>query len=129
MSKVERRPGPATVLVVEDQAITRMDLATELIGRGFTVIEAQDGEEGLRRLDEDPSIDAAILDINLPGTVNGYDLARQIRQVRPASLVVIISGQDFVMPADFDEHVIVESKPLDLAKIGIVLSMRYADDI
>lgn len=122
-------PARPAVLVVEDQAIIRLDLATELGRSGFEVIEAGDGETGLRLFCEHPEIDAAVLDIDLPGPLNGYDITRAIRRIRPRCTVIIISGMSFVMPADFDEHVVVESKPLDIAKIALVLRMRYADGI
>ena len=114
------------MLVVEDQAIIRLDLVADLTGRGFDVIDASDGDEGMRLLQQH-TIDAAILDINLPGSLTGYDLAKRIRSVRPACRVVMISGKDLSMPFDFDEHVIVESKPLDMTKLAYVLSMRRAE--
>ncbi len=117
------------MLVVEDQAIIRLDLAAELAEHGFEVIEAHDGETGIRLFREHPRISAAVVDIHLPASLNGYDLVRQIRSIRPACTVVIISGSPFVMPDDFAEHVIIESKPLDTAKIALVLRMRFADGI
>ena len=116
---------PTTVLVVEDQANIRLDLVADLTGRGFDVIDASDGDEGVRLLQQH-SIDAAILDINLPGTLTGYDLAKRIRSVRPTCRVVMISGQDLSIPLDFDEHVIVESKPLDMVKLAYVLNLPHA---
>ena len=126
MSTSAYQDKPTTVLVVEDQAIIRLDLVADLIGRGFNVIDASDGDEGMRLLLHH-TIDAAILDINLPGSLTGYDLAKRIRSVRPACRVVMISGQDLSMPLDFDEHVIVASKPLDMTKLAYVLSMRQAE--
>ena len=117
-------PVRPAVLVVEDQAIVRLDLVTELSEQGFEVIEAGSGDVAFELFQKRPAIDAAVLDIDLPGTRSGYDLAREIRSARPACTVVIISGSRFVMPQDFDEHVIVESKPLDTAKIALILRTR-----
>ncbi|MDB5511049.1 MAG: Response regulator receiver protein [Enterovirga sp.] len=129
MSNDLREPGRPAVLVVEDQAIIRLDLAAELTRHGFAVIEAGDAETGIRLFRERSDIDAGVIDIALPGAMNGYDLVREIRSIRPACTVVVISGSDFVMPEDFDEHVVVESKPLDIAKIALVLRMRHAGTI
>lgn len=115
--------------MVEDEAIIRLGVATELRRGGFEVIEAGDGEAGIRLFRGTPGIEAAILDIDLPGPLTGYDVAREIRSIRPDCTILIVSGNNFVMPGDFDEHVIVESKPLDLAKIALILRMSHADGI
>ena len=123
------QPARPAVLVVEDQAMIRFDLTTVLGDAGFSVFEAADGETGISVFREHPHIDQAVIDIGLPGAMNGYDLVRAIRSLRPTCTIVIISGEAFAMPTDFDEHVIVESKPLDLAKIALVLRMRFAENI
>lgn len=121
-------PRP-TVLVVEDQAIIRHNLVDELLARGFAAFEAADAEAGIALFLGHPEIDAAVVDIDLPGRMDGYGLVRAIRRERPRCSVVIVSGSPFTMPADFDEHVVVESKPCDVTKIALVLRMRHAENL
>lgn len=69
-------PG-ATVLVVDDRAADRHLLRVLLEHRGYRVVEAGDGGDGLRQVrDEHPAL--VVTDIVLPG-MGGYELARRLR--------------------------------------------------
>ena len=67
-----------TILVIEDEADIRELLAFSLERAGFTVQEARDSEEALRRL-EGPLPDLLLIDWMLPG-MTGIDLARRLRK-------------------------------------------------
>jgi len=54
------------VLVVEDEASIRELIALNLQMAGWEVLEAENGERGLRRLKEEGPCDAAVLDVMLP---------------------------------------------------------------
>jgi two-component system, cell cycle response regulator DivK len=70
--------APLTVLVVEDFEDTRFLMRLELEKRGFRVLEATNGEEGVEvALRERPPI--IIMDIGLPGT-DGIAATKQLRQ-------------------------------------------------
>ncbi len=65
------------VLLVEDDA-DLLDLLTYALRReGYTVITAMDGQQGLRRWEDDPP-DIVVLDANLP-KIDGYEVCRRIR--------------------------------------------------
>jgi two-component system cell cycle sensor histidine kinase/response regulator CckA len=85
-------PFPATVLVVEDEAPVR-DLIREVLRlHGYQVVEAQDGEEALRRAEHHRGpIDLVILDVMIPG-VAAPDVVRRLREARPAVRVLYMSG-------------------------------------
>ena len=116
------------VLIVEDEAIIRLALAGELAADGFEVVEASSAEEGLALFRGHPDIPAAVVDVHLPGEMDGYGLVRAIRAEQPSALVIIMSGLEFTPPADFDEHVIIERKPCDVRKIGHILQSWPARD-
>ena len=118
-----------SVLVVEDEALIRLDLAAALEAHGFDVIEAGDGVTGLDLFRENQQIDAVISDLALPGTMSGYQLVQAIRQERPSCTIIIATGKELRIPEDFDEHVLLEQKPYDPAKIALILRMRDADGI
>ncbi len=66
-----------TILVVDDEPALRASLRTHLESIGFTVIEAENGNDGLKRcIEEHP--DLVLLDINMPG-MNGYEVCRGIK--------------------------------------------------
>lgn len=88
------KPG-LRVLVVEDEDPLRLALVDALRGEGFDVIEAADGESGLRlALREAP--DLILLDLMLPKR-DGFSVLRAIREDRLSSPVVILSarGEEF----------------------------------
>ena len=67
------------VLVVEDEASIRELIALNLQMAGWEVLEAENGERGLRRLKEEGPCDAAVLDVMLPG-IDGFSLCESIRR-------------------------------------------------
>jgi two-component system, cell cycle response regulator CpdR len=56
----------ASLLIVEDEDNIRKFVATNLVARGFEVVEAGDAETGLDQLRTNPP-DVLVLDIRLPG--------------------------------------------------------------
>ncbi|MEM1267822.1 MAG: ATP-binding protein [Pseudomonadota bacterium] len=83
-----RRP---TVLIVEDEPSVRRALRRQLEAMGLDVTEAADGLAGLEAA-RDPLVSAMVVDLVLPGPVQGDDLVRRVRLDRPSMLVVFLSG-------------------------------------
>ncbi len=68
-----------TVLVVEDLALVRTFMSDFLDEAGFKVFEAVDADEALQILQARPDIQAVISDIEMPGAMNGIELAKAVR--------------------------------------------------
>ncbi len=81
-----------TILLVEDEALTRLMLVTELERNGHSVIEAADADQALSILRNDDSIRLLFTDVNMPGTMDGLALAKLVRAERPAIRVIVASG-------------------------------------
>ncbi len=79
------------MLVVEDEVLIRMSLAAVLRDEGFTVIEACNAEEALVALAA-TSIDLLLTDVRMEGSMDGLDLAVQVRSTRPDLKIVVVSG-------------------------------------
>ena len=80
-----------TILIVDDSGEVRRAYREALIALGYRVVEAADGEQALRALDEDTP-DVALIDIHLP-RINGYRLAQAIRARGGAAIyLVMLSG-------------------------------------
>ena len=83
----------ATVLVVEDDVLTRMATSEELRHHGYAVIEAANADEALSVLHGPTRIDLVVTDMRMPGALDGAALAQHIREELPFMKVVMISGQ------------------------------------
>jgi CheY-like chemotaxis protein len=86
---MERR---RTILVVEDEVLVRLAAASHLRDAGYTVIEAVNADEAMRVIASEP-VDLMFSDVNLPGAVDGYDLAVRIAQEHPRLKVLLTSGR------------------------------------
>ena len=87
-----RLSATGTVLLVEDDMAVRRAARRMLEKVGFSVIEAQDGEEGLSiATGYDGEITVVVTDLMMP-RMNGGDFARALASRRPASRIVFTSG-------------------------------------
>jgi CheY-like chemotaxis protein len=80
------------VLIVEDEVLVRMVVAEYLRDCGFMVIEAGSAQEALALFKADIDVDAVFSDIQMPGEMDGFGLARWLRQHRPEVKVILTSG-------------------------------------
>jgi CheY-like chemotaxis protein len=82
----------ARILVVDDDEEVLEVAVTVLANCGHAVIPARSAVEALRILDEDAAIDLLFTDIMMPGGVNGFELARRARAIRPDLRVLYATG-------------------------------------
>ena len=80
------------VLLVEDELLVREVAAEDLGEAGFEVTAASDGDEALAILRQDTGFDLLFTDIRMPGTTDGWELARKARQVIPGLRVIYATG-------------------------------------
>jgi CheY-like chemotaxis protein len=84
--------GSETVLVVEDEDAVRSLVCSILKKRGYTVLRAKNGGEGLLVCERHPNnIDLMISDVIMPA-MSGSDLAARLKTVRPGMKVLFMSG-------------------------------------
>ncbi len=88
---MERIAKPV-LLLVEDEPLTRMDVCSGLTEAGFEVLDAENVEAALQLVRERPDIAVMVTDVQMPGPLDGLDLARVIRVLRPDVRVVVTSG-------------------------------------
>ncbi|MCD6034905.1 MAG: histidine kinase [Rickettsiales bacterium] len=84
--------GHGTILLVEDEAPVRTFSAQALTGKGYTVLEAEDGETALdimkQRGDE---VDLIVTDVVMPG-MNGPAMIEEVAKLYPSIKVIFMSG-------------------------------------
>ena len=81
------------MLQVEDEALISMIVADELRDRGFAVEEVASGEDALRYLQSGAPVDIIFTDVNLPGSIDGGELAKRARAMRLDLPIVYASGR------------------------------------
>lgn len=91
-------PTPVIVLVVDDEAVLRFIASDVLEESGFRVLEAEDARAALKVLADHPDVRVLFTDINMPGALDGLDLAREAHARWPALKLVVTSGRP--RPAD-----------------------------
>jgi CheY-like chemotaxis protein len=91
---------PATILVVEDDVLTRFMVADELRTSGFKVLEASTGADAISILETLP-VDLVFTDIYIPGRLGGLDVAAAARAMHPAPRIILTSGR--FRPADIPD--------------------------
>ena len=85
-------PSP-TVLVVEDEVLIRLVIADYLRDCGYKVHEAVSGEEAIAILQApEVSIDVVFSDVEMPGSIDGFALARWVRANKPGMEIILTSG-------------------------------------
>lgn len=97
--------GTETILVTEDNEEVRALTTHVLRESGYTVIEAVDGEEAVRKFEENKDrIDLAILDIIMPKK-SGKEVSEAIRNIKPGVQFLFTSGYtaDIITKAGIDE--------------------------
>ena len=82
------------VLVVEDEPFVRMIAAEGLEDAGFEVIEAATADDALKILNARNDVGVLFTDVNMPGSVDGVELARMVHERWPALRIIITSGRD-----------------------------------
>jgi two-component system cell cycle sensor histidine kinase/response regulator CckA len=80
-----------TVLVVEDAEPLRRLICEALSASGCNVLSAPDGQEALRVVRREGSIDLLLTDVIMPG-MNGPALAKQVRALRPQMKILYMTG-------------------------------------
>ena len=109
------------ILVLDDDESVRQVLVENLRARGYVVFQAANGEDALNALaDIDP--DLFVLDFLMPG-LNGAEVARRARQMRPHQKLLVVSGHLDSVALGAIEGVAVLQKPFD----GPTLALRVAE--
>jgi two-component system cell cycle response regulator DivK len=86
------------ILIIEDQEDNRAIMRDLLSAAGFELIEAMNGEEGVK-LAQSERPDLILMDIQLP-IIDGYEATRQIRAIDDLKSIPIIAVTSYALSGD-----------------------------
>src|SRR5689334_5820012 len=80
------------ILIVENEFLVRTTTAEAIRDAGFEVVEAGDADAAIVILESRRGIQVVFTEIQLPGSIDGAELARLIKQRWPRLRVIATSG-------------------------------------
>ncbi len=118
--------APATILVVDDEAVVNLLVTRYLRHLGYRVLAATSGEEALELVRQrQPPIDLVVSDVVMPG-MDGRELAGWLLAESPGPAVLLMTGQ---LPDDIERVSVQGSivrvlrKPLNLDHLAALLTV------
>ena len=108
------------ILLVEDNELNRDMLSRRLMRKGFDVVLALDGGEGLAMATSE-SPDLILLDMSLP-VMNGWDVARELKENSTTNHIPIIALTAHAMDGDREKSLAAgcneyETKPIEFQQL------------
>jgi PAS domain S-box-containing protein len=84
--------GQETILIVEDDALVRNFVTSQLNSLGYTTLVASNAAEALALIEQGAALDLLFTDVVMPGAMNGRQLAEEVVKRRPSVKVLFTSG-------------------------------------
>jgi CheY-like chemotaxis protein len=114
MNQSRRKPDRQVVVVVEDEALTRMVACSALQEAGYDVVELDCADAAHAHLRvQAEQVDAILADVHVPGTLDGWDLMHLSRGHWPWIVIVLASGVARPHPDDLPAKCRFLPKPYD----------------
>jgi CheY-like chemotaxis protein len=105
------------ILVVEDEVMVRLAVSLFLRDADYLVIEAASADEAMRVMNATAAVALVFSDVTMPGSMDGYGLARWIAVNYPATKVLTTSARS---PEPESAPVFI-AKPYPFAALGKVI--------
>jgi CheY-like chemotaxis protein len=116
MGRLDQSARPL-VLVVEDEPLVRMDLAASLGDAGFDVVEVANAHDAIAVLAAEPRVAIIVTDIEMPGSMDGLELARMVRDRWPPVHIIAVSGRHTPQFGDLPDKSSFFAKPYDVNRL------------
>jgi PAS domain S-box-containing protein len=111
--------GHEVILIVEDDALVRRYVITQIESLGYTTLEARNAAEALDAIGNAATIDLLFTDVIMPGSMNGRQLVDEALKRRPSLKTLFTSG--------YTENAIVHHGRLDSGVLLLAKPYRKSD--
>jgi len=108
-----------TILIAEDEFIIFMFLRECLSDVNCSIIHASNGEKAVKKLEQNPSVDIILMDINMP-KMDGYEALNEIRKTNKEIPIIAQTGmamqgdREKILEAGFNDYI---SKPISINRL------------
>jgi CheY-like chemotaxis protein len=121
--------GSEKILIVEDDALVRQYVVTQIKSLGYAALEAANAADALTIIDADKDIDLLFTDVIMPGAMNGRQLADEAARRRPDLKTLFTSGYTenaIVHHGRLDSGVLLLAKPYRKSELAKMLRTALA---
>jgi PAS domain S-box-containing protein len=121
--------GDETVLIVEDDALVRRYVNTQITSLGYSTLEAANATEALKIINDGVAIDLLFTDIIMSGSMNGRQLSDEALRCRPELKVLFTSGYTenaIVHHGRLDSGVLLLAKPYRKTELARMIRVALA---
>ena len=121
--------GNETILVVEDDALVRKFVVTQVTSLGYATLQAANAAEALKIVESGMTIDLLFTDVIMPGAMNGRQLVDAATRLRPSLRTLFTSGYTenaIVHHGRLDEGVLLLAKPYRKPELARMIRVALA---
>lgn len=118
--------GKPAVLVVEDEPLVRMTAVDAVAEVGAKALEAQDASSALEILNNHPEVRVLFTDVNMPGEMNGLQLAEVVHRTHPRIELVVTSGKVMLQEASLPGTGTFLQKPYSIGRLVVLLKEKLS---
>ena len=107
----------AIVLIVEDEPLQRLDMIDMAERAGFEVLEAHDASHAVALLETRTDVRLVLTDIDMPGAMDGMNLAAAVRKRWQPIEIIIITAGPAPAQSEMPERAFFMTKPLNYERV------------
>ena len=117
MMVLDHSAVPAVILVVEDEMLLRMRAVDMIEDAGYTSVEAVDADEAVAILESRSDIALLLTNIQMPGSMDGLQLAHTVHERWPPIGIILVSGQLKLANIDIPADSLFFGKPIEAGEM------------
>jgi two-component system, response regulator PdtaR len=114
-------PFVIKIMIVDDEPLIRAYACQIVEEAGYTAIEAANADQAMQLL-ADEGVAVVVTDVQMPGSMDGLQLARSVKATWPAIAVVVMSGRQLPLASDLPVGTCFLSKPFSEQRLVDVLA-------